>query len=59
MRTYWKVSTFDDKVGGYIVREVNLKEYEAKDLVKKLESMGCMARASKHINKKGEYYYGK
>lgn len=56
---YWKVSVFDGEKIGYLVKACNLKEQEAKDLVKELSSMGVMARASKHKNTKGEYFYGK
>lgn len=56
---YWKVSVFDEERVGYVVKAVNLKAQEAKDLVKELEAVGFMARASKHNNKKKEYFYGK
>ena len=58
-RTYWKVSIFDEDRVGYLVKACNLKEQDAKDLVEELSTMGVMARASKHKNTKGEYYYGK
>lgn len=58
-RTYWKVSVFDENLVGYIVKACNLTEFEAKDMVHELETMGIMARASRHKNSKGEYYYGK
>ena len=58
-RTYWKVSVFDEKRIGYVVKACNLNEQEAKELVIELEASGIMARASKHKNQKGEYYYGK
>lgn len=57
--TYWKISVFDEEKIGCLVKACNLKEQEAKDLVKELSSMGVMARASKHINPKKEYFYGK
>lgn len=57
--TYWKVSVFDENRAGYIVKACNLKETEAKELVMELEASGIMARASKHKNKKQEYFYGK
>lgn len=56
---YWKVSVFDEKSVGYVVKAVGLKEEDAKDLVHKLEAKGIMARASKHKNPQREYYYGK
>lgn len=58
-RTYWKVSIFNEKSVGYIVKAVCLKDYEAKEMVHELEKMGIMARASKHKNYNKEYYYGK
>jgi len=58
-RTYWKVSVFDEKQVGYIVKAVNLEEQEARELVLEFESKGLMARASKHKNPKCEYFYGK
>jgi len=58
-RTYWKVSIFDEHKVGYIVKAVCLKDYEAKEMVHELESMGIMARASKHKNHNKEYYYVK
>lgn len=58
-RTYWKVSVFDEKALGYIVKAVSLSEEEAKDMVHQLELIGFMARASKHKNPKKDYYYGK
>lgn len=58
-RTYWKVSVFDENLIGYVVKAVNLDKEKAKELVRELEATGVMARASKHKNPKGEYYYGK
>lgn len=58
-RTYWKVSVFNEDTVGYVVKAVNLSEDEAKDMIRKLESKGLMARASKHKNPKKDYFYGK
>lgn len=57
--TYWKVSVFDENAVGYVVKAVNLSEDEAKNMVRQLEALGLMARASKHKNPKRDYFYGK
>lgn len=58
-RTYWKVSAFNELLCGYVVKATNLTEEKAKELVRELESLGVMARASKHKNPKQDYHYGK
>ena len=58
-RTYWKVSVFNENAVSYIVKAVNLKEEEAKDMVHQLSIAGIMARASRHKNPKRDYYYSK
>lgn len=58
-KSYWKVSVFDGERAGYIVKKTNLSEQEAKELVLELERMGFTTRASKHKNKRQEYFYCK
>lgn len=59
IKDYWKVSVFNEDPVGYVVKSVSLSESSAKSMVNELESLGIMARASKHRNPRREYYYCK
>ena len=58
MQGVWKVSVFDEDLTGFEIRAYCLKESDAKEITKELDVLGFIARASKHKNKKGDYYYG-
>lgn len=58
MNHYWKVAVYDEDLCGFIVRAVCLKKSDAMELTRELTAQGFIARASKQINLKKEYYYG-
>lgn len=59
MQGFWKVSVFDEDLTGFEIMACCLKENEAKEITRELDALGFIARASKHTNKKGVYFYGK
>lgn len=58
-KDFWKVSVFDRNFGTFRVEVVCVpNEKEAKFIADLWTQTGVQARASRHINQKGEYYYG-